>query len=238
MRISDLSSVNSAFHVVTLREPLARYVSLWDYKAGCSLSIRGPAQHQREVRHAKNLIAEWQKKGVGRADVLSHAIAQGDDITMHLMGSTMMQFLIRRQCIDKALELNFKYMADDDWEYILAAAMRNLLRIDVVGTSENRLASLPLQIRYHANLSTDIPKSANVHGGIKSKLDTAAIKTITDSLSFKVDTHLYNFGKRVMSERIRCAEEGAPDCTCRVNVSAYELDLLHLPVNECDVFAI
>ena len=220
-------------YIVSLREPIARIVSLYDYMATFTGKGGGRA-FQDSVQHMRVAEREMEGRGIPRTGFLEHLLVGGQ--MRGLLKDLQMSWLLPGQCSSPR----------DDPRSRLATALTNLLRCDVVVDSDQLSSQLLPQLWYHAPQTQYLRliTHANAAHRPKQVLSNATITKILEARRVDEvdgvdgDLILYDFARRVArarEDRARAcwdAEGGSGrngvDCSalCAINVTATELELI------------
>ena len=228
-------------YIVSLREPIARMVSLYDYMATFTGKGGRPA-FQKGVQRMRDAEREMEGRGIPRTGFLEHLLVGGTPQPGVTKGNQM-RWLLPGQCSSPRDGPRLESRSR------LATALTNLLRCDVVVDSDQLSSQLLPQLWYHAPQTQYLRliKHANAAHRPKQVLSNTTITKILEARRVDEglaidgvdgDLILYDFARRVArarEDRARAcwdAEGGSGrngiDCSalCAINVTATELELI------------
>lgn len=144
------------FYVIVLREPFSMMISLYNFKAS-SPPGKGAKPHREEVEHIQRMekaLKTVEKVPVDR--MLETLIARKDFVIERMMKNGLFHaFLLPHHCWEaiksgRGTESADDILLADRTRAVLVASMRNLLRTNIVVTTEKVDEDLKAQLNYHA----------------------------------------------------------------------------------------
>ena len=214
---------------------------------------------QALARESRKLVGS----GVDRGGVLDALISRDDPTAMAVMYTLQFPFAsplpCALPCVPDALErmdgcstaLSNKRnhsVSDDDLRRVAASSLANLFRIDVLVTTEfkafgNEVLSQFKHVFGAQAAQAPLNKMWQKIGANKwptphQTLSNASVAKLTSTLAFDLERTFYDVARRVATERsrkVRACAEAAANCTCAVDLSDAERDLLALAPEACVV---
>lgn len=219
--------------VVSIREPVSRWTSLFKYIA------RNEHHFDHQLLYGE--MTKFKRGGVVSTDIFATMLRTRHLFAMSLLDRSQWSFLVPMGCPVRnqtSPKMDIPPLTSKSIDLAKAVLLRNLARCDLVITIDQLDKFIP-QIVYHleyGNVMTEggkIPHSNGVQANKKREqiLDQLALNTILSHPNYEMDSLAFSFATRVGRARwdyIKCELKNRNECNrhCEISVTTRELSWL------------
>lgn len=183
---STLSAAVRPFYIVSVREPFSKMISLYDYYATYgSVCPHCTTTFNHEVAHIHSIEKEVHGD---RRIVFERLLAANDTVAWEVANQTQFNYLIPLACAEQTL----------------AHATHNLLKCDIVVTTENLKKQFMTQLLYHAPYMSDFKFVSTNKAKRPKQILSQDIRDRLSSVA-QIDIDFYDIARQVADIRTRRA---------------------------------